>query len=429
MSLDMADQAQQAPQADEQASAEAALARAMELLGAGNVQAAVRAAERAVQADPDSAAAWNTLALALDEAGEVERAIEAYERTLQLDSDRPGVAERLEELREQVARVAPEHTGQAKWAAAVLAAAVAFLVLAVGLAIVVRVARQRAAEEARFQQLIDEGRAYLAAWQLDRAEAAFAEALRLRPNDRTALHWLNVVKQAREQWQQIQQWRLATAGGKFAGIRGQNPLRPAVIQVPESTAEAAQTPAPHPSTMPRTPQTARRRYTWRGSQPQWRSTQPYPSPRREPQAPIQQPAAAQPAQVAQPQGQTGQQQASQQQQVGQPSQVPEQVAATPAEAQRSTGRLVIRLHPTTGQGEAASAQQSAEQIRADAEALREQADSLSQQGRWQEAAEKYDQAISAYRQLEQADPQSREFARAAIESCQRAKQQCLQHSQ
>ncbi len=428
-----AEAGEQAPAgvAEAEGNVQALIDQATEALAAGRVGAALRLARRATEIAADLPATWALLGTVAEEAGDFREALKAYEQALALDPNRPGLRERVEELSRQVPAeepAAPEQVQPSaldRYAPAFLAASVALLVLAIGLAVVVR-SRRAASVKQQYARVMQLGKEYMARQEYDQAEAAFSDALRLKPDSAEAQQWLQRAQQGREMLARLRQWNYVTAGGKFPGQQGTLP--PAQItptrerRQQEQQAQAAA-------------RATRRRSSWTPRRYEWRTPSTasnYPSPRQEfgppeyaPTTPAGSwgpvpPAAGQPP-VPLGAGPAGTQAPTAQAPTGAGGQPSEATASQPeaSEPSKPKGYLRIVVGEPRPKAEAAPANRGPS-----ADAVRAQADQLRRAGRKQEAKRLYQRAIELYRKEAEADPTARAVKEAGIESCRRAIEQC-----
>lgn len=417
--------------ADEVPAVEELISRATEALAEGRMQAAMAAARQACEQGPELARTWALLAMVAEEAGELREALQAYRRVAELDPDRPGVAEAVERLEGEVEegereeQPAPAVRRIEHYAPAFLAASVALLVFAIGLAFVVH-GRRVSRAEAAYRAVMDQGMKYMALQEFARAEAAFADALRLKPDDPNALSWLQRARKNREQLAKLQQWEYLTHGGKFPGIRGQALAPARITPTAERRAQQAAQQRASSSTRPAAPP---RRYTWRGAG-EWTGTSgpgQFPSPRTEfsPLSGFGAPAGS--PVYPQPQGPP----ASASSTAG-TGQAPQQVGAQgsgQAQGQAPTQQEPSKPEPPQGYvritvGEPRPQDTTPAEARPKADDVRAQADAARKAGQLDQAARLYRRAEELYRSEAQADPQARAVKEAAADYCRRVAEQC-----
>jgi tetratricopeptide (TPR) repeat protein len=405
---------------------------ATEALAAGRIGRALALAREASEAAPNVASVWMLLGMVAEESGELREALGAYRRAHELDSTRQDLADRIEALEQ---RLPPEEPRQPdvsapatpldRYAPLLLACSVGFLVLAIGLALVLRGHRQRSIESA-YKQTMEQGTRYMALQDYGRAEQAFTEALRLRPDDQQALSWLEKARESRQQLAQYKQWEYMTMGGRFPGVTGANPLTPAQIlpsaerkaQEGQSQQAQGQPSGSYPSA------SSHRRYTWRGAtSTDWEPTgdiTAFPSPRQEfGPGPLPETASAQSGQYTAPPGQGTAAQPA----LGTTQPVPpatlEGAASPPAPAEQPpSGHLRI----TVGEPKVIHRVTQTQTPRADD--LRHQAEEARRAGNKKEAQRLFQRAAELYQAEAQADPQARAVKEASADYCRRASEQC-----
>ncbi len=86
--------------ADERSDARAQVEFGIEVVHRGLWQEAIYRWERAVEIDPDYAAAWNNLGIAYEHEGLFDKAREAYERALDLEPDNLMIQQNYDLFRE-----------------------------------------------------------------------------------------------------------------------------------------------------------------------------------------------------------------------------------------------------------------------------------------------------------------------------------------
>jgi tetratricopeptide (TPR) repeat protein len=173
------------------------LPRATNLLALGRVQEASVLCREELEDDPVSVEAYALLALAEEQAGNRHLAVELYEKLLALDPTRELEAERLEELRGEVAELdaeapTPEEKEQQlrrlqPVALIILAAAAVLLIMSVGLLLIVR--HRNGVTLAQYQQAMQAGSGDYNYGYYAQAAGFFVQALRLRPQDQNARAW------------------------------------------------------------------------------------------------------------------------------------------------------------------------------------------------------------------------------------------------
>ncbi len=423
------------PQAEDTEQVEELVNAATEALAVGSGARALMLARQATEAAPHLPRVWALLGMVAEEAGEPAEALEAYRRADELEPGRPGLAERIEALEAHaVAHPPPEHDEQPlpgatsrleRCAPALLAVSVALLILALGLAVILR-SHRAASLEASYKAAMEQGTKYMALQDYNRAEAAFTDALRLRPEDPEAVAWLKRAQDGRQQYAQLKRWEYTTLGGRFPGVTGENPLTPAkILPTAERQAQEAQArAAAQAGASGQGGSSSPRRYTWAGAtSTDWRptgDTGQFPSPRQEVGTGFfPEPTGAGVEYRPGATGTTGAQTAGTAQQPSGAATAQPVVTGPILEPERApTGHLRITVgepHPSPAAARPAGPQ---------ADQVRQQADEARRAGRGGEAGKLYQQAADLYQAEARADPQARAVKQAGADYCRRAGEQC-----